>query len=126
MSVIVSKGCTFLIVRNDAETSVFASDDRSECNVVGVLYQDGRRRLRVIYTSGMLPKGTEITPDDPRLMTPRHFESTYSLLMKGHATSDHAGTNDSQQGPTTTTPDEDRGRSEDSPVPMGSGRRSLF
>ena len=126
MSVIVSKSCTFLIVRNSAETSVFTRDERSECNVVGVLYPDGRRRLRVIYTSGMLAKGTEISPDDPRLMTPRHFESTYSLLMKGHVPSDHAATINSQQRPTTTTPDEDRRRSEDSPVSMGSGRRSLF
>ena len=126
MSVIVSKGCTFLIVRDDAETSPFSRNERTECNVVGVLYPDGRRRLRVIYTSGMLAKGTEISPDDPRLMTPRHFESTYSLLMKGHVPSDHAAANDAEQRPTTTTPDENRRRSEDSPVPVGSGRRSLF
>lgn len=126
MSVIVSKSCTFLIVRDTAETSVFSRNERTECNVVGVLYPDGRRRLRVIYTSGMLEKGTEILPDDARLMTPRHFESTYSLLMKGHATSDHARTNDSQQRPNATTNNQDGRRSQDSPVPVGSGRRSLF
>lgn len=83
MSVIVSTACTFLIVRDTAETSVFTQAERSECNVVAVLYPDGRRRLRVIYTSGPVGKGTELSPDDARLMTPRHFESTYALLMKG-------------------------------------------
>lgn len=126
MSVIVSKSCTFLIVRDTAETSVFSRNERTECNVVGVLYPDGQRRLRVTYSSGVLANGTEISPDDPRLMTPTHFESTYSLLMKGHASSDHAGTDHHQQQPTATTDDQNSRRGQDSLVPVGSGRRSLF
>ena len=116
MSVIVSKSCTFLIVRDEEKTSVFSRDERSECNVVAVLYPDGQRRLRVIYSSGMVTKGTEISPDDVRFMTPRHFDSTYSLLMKGQTRHDHA----------TTGYDKTSRRSEDSPVPVGTNRRSLF